>query len=63
MNAREQLAILMKSVAGGTTPPHRGVELAVQIFGDIYDEGRALVLAELNPPTQTKPDFVLGGEG
>ena len=53
MNAKEQLAILMKNVAGGTTPPHRGVELAVQIFGDIYDEGRAVVVASLNPP---KPD-------
>lgn len=72
MNGKERLTIALQSVADGHTGVENGVILIVQIFGDIYDEGRALVVESLNPTTVPEPEKELndsvihvefGGEG
>lgn len=52
MTGNERIAIVMDSVAKGVTSPKHGVELVVQIVGDVYDEARASVVASLNPPAR-----------
>jgi hypothetical protein len=51
MNGKERIAIVMESVAKGNTGVEKGTELVVQIFGDVYDEGKAVVVASFNPPS------------
>lgn len=72
MNGKERLTLAVQSIANGVTSVENGVNLIVLIFGDIYDEGRALVIASLNPPTVVKPEkefddnivhYDFGGEG
>lgn len=49
MTGKERLMIAVQSIADGNTGVEKGTELIIQIFGDVYDEGRALVINSLNP--------------
>ena len=78
MNGRERIIIALASVARGDMSVENATNLIVQIFGDVYDEGRAHVVESLNPPALHAPNpkkcycgncgegfvkYVLGGEG
>lgn len=56
MNGRERIIIALASVARGDMSVENATNLIVQIFGDIYDEGRAHVVESLNPPKAHTPN-------
>lgn len=65
MNGKERITLLMQSVHDGEVSVKTATEIAVQIFGDVYDEGRAVVVASLNPPKRDPKKCYCGacGEG
>lgn len=72
MNGKHKINQVVQNVADGIMKVENATELLVQIFGDEYDEGRALVIASLNPPAVVESDeefddnvihYDFGGEG